>query len=69
VTSSDCPQSVFDFSSSLVNQQLFEKEFCKQICSAEFYCHTFKFQSEESQNSEQHTEENLIKCGIMKVVF
>ena len=52
-----------------MNQQLFEKEFCKQICSAEFYCHTFKFQSEESQNSEQHTEENLIKCGIMKVVF
>lgn len=45
------------------------REFCKQIRSAEFYYHIFKFQSEESQNSEQQTEENLVKFGIMKVVF
>jgi hypothetical protein len=28
-----------------------------------------KFHLEESQNSGQCTEENLGKCGIMKVVF
>jgi hypothetical protein len=69
MTSSDCLNLYLISAVLLWIKNFLRREFSKRICSAEFYYHTFKFQLEESQNSEQRTEENLVKCGIMKVVW